>query len=140
LSRLNRQTGQDRGVELVGDREVDWELDESDRVTVTHPLAGVVGEPVRYDVGLVFTDMPCGGARWWWACPACRARVDALYLPADRDRLACRRCCGLAYASQYPSRKLSRRTRRLTVPLVTTWKIWTPATGWKRLSPRTKRR
>ena len=26
-----------------------------------------------------------------------------LYLPDGRDRLACRRCCGLSYASQYPN-------------------------------------
>jgi hypothetical protein len=44
------------------------------------------GAPLRYSVGLLYTNLPSGGVRWWWSCPACRARVDAMYLPADRDR------------------------------------------------------
>jgi hypothetical protein len=140
LSRFFGLTGQRQGFEVVGNREVEWELDESDVVIVTHPAADRKGKPICYRVGLEFTDMPCGGSRWWWSCPACRARVDVLYLPTDRDRFACRKCCGLVYASQYPSRKVRRRKRRSTVSVVCERKEWTAATGWVLLSRHTRSR
>jgi hypothetical protein len=59
------------------------------------------GTQVSYGVGLLFTSLSSGGHRWRWMCPRCDRRVDVLYLPPDRERLACRRCCGLVYRSQY---------------------------------------
>jgi hypothetical protein len=58
---------------------------------------------VSYAVATVMTPAPNGAARMWWQCPACARRVGRLYLPDGRDRLACRACCGLGYASQYPN-------------------------------------
>lgn len=136
LSRFVRATELDRGVLSVGDREVDWELTD-DGVSVTHAPADDRSAEVRYSVDLVFTDLPSGGARWWWSCPACYSRVDALYLPADRDRLACRKCCGLLYRSQYPRQKRRRRRKPKTVVVVTREQMeWTAATGWVLLSRR----
>ena len=43
------------------------------------------------------------GLRWWWCCPFCGGRVIALYL-AQGGRFACRKCLGLAYASERFSR------------------------------------
>jgi len=42
------------------------------------------------------------GLRWWWLCPLCSRRVNALYL--IHARMACRKCQGLAYASERFSR------------------------------------
>ena len=59
----------------------------------------VDGEHVIQHVQLTSTPMPRrGGRRWWWRCPACRRRAGHLYPTAG---LVCRRCAGLAYASQY---------------------------------------
>jgi hypothetical protein len=129
LSRVVRTTGLDSGVLSVGDREVDWELTD-DEVNVTHAPADGRRAALRYSVGLVFTDLPSGGSRWWWSCPACHSRVDALYLPSDRDRLACRKCCGLLYRSQYPRQKCRRRKRPSVVVITREQKEGTAATGW----------
>ena len=112
FARQHRASGQFTGLRWVGGRPVRWKLYRSS-ISVTHPLRGRKGEPVSYGVGLYFTDLPSGGgSRWWWECPACERRVDVLYLPADRDRLACRTCCGLVYRSQYTSGRVRRRKRR----------------------------
>jgi hypothetical protein len=74
---------------------------EASSANVTHADAG--GAAVSYAVATVTTPAPNGAARMWWACPACAGRVGMLYLPAGRDRLGCRGCCGLGYASQYPA-------------------------------------
>src|SRR6266849_3052432 len=44
-----------------------------------------------------------GRPRVWLACPGCGARVRSLYFPKGRgaSRFLCRRCHGLAYASQH---------------------------------------
>lgn len=136
LSRFIRMTALRQGFVVVGGREVKWALDELDAVIVTHPSANGIGRPIRYSVGLEFTVMPCGGSRWWWSCLHCHARVDALYLWPDRDRLSCRRCSKLLYASQYSSRKSRRRKVRPTVSVVCERKKWTAVTGWVLLSRR----
>jgi hypothetical protein len=135
LSRVVGTTGLDSGVLSVGDREVDWELTD-DGVNVTHAPAEGAERTVSYQVRLVSTKLPSGGARWWWSCPACRSRVDALYLPTDRDRLACRKCCGLLYRSQYTRQKRRRRRPKTVVTVTRECREWTAATGWVALSRR----
>jgi hypothetical protein len=132
LSRFTRLFGIDADVAWIGGRRLAWEWDGADVVTVTHRPAGRAGKSLQYSVQLTFTVLPCGGSRWWWSCPACRRRADALYLVSGRDRLGCRSCCGLVYRSQYTRGKVRRRNRR---PTITSWatgtrKVWTPATGW----------
>lgn len=52
-----------------------------------------------------------GGVRQhWFVCPSCQRRIAILYVGADG--LACRRCLGVAYASQLGSR-LANACRRL---------------------------
>jgi hypothetical protein len=141
VSRFTRTFRTAGDSQWIGGRRLVWEWDGADVVTVTHRPAGRAGKSLQYDVGLTFTDLPCGGLRWWWSCPACRRRVDALYLVPGRDRLACRRCCGLASRSQYTRGKSRRRNRR---PTITTWatgerRVWTAATGWVEMSRRSGR-
>lgn len=61
---------------------------------------------VMQDVRLTYSLGPQGGKRPWLVCPTCRRRVGMLYhgnfLP-----FRCRRCCKLAYPSQYQSRNQS---------------------------------
>jgi len=139
LSRLTRATGDSAGVDDVGGREVSWGL-AGDALSVAHAGARGGVAPVRYAVGLVYTALPSGGSRWWWSCPACRARVDKLYLPPGRDRLACRRCCRLLYRSQYPELAAARGRRRPAVVLTREVAVWTPANGWVVTARRTSRR
>lgn len=68
----------------------------------------------RSDVGITTTLLHRGGKRTYFECPGlpdqpgCGARVGKLYLPLHgRHCFACRRCHGLAYASQ--------QKRRLTI-------------------------
>jgi hypothetical protein len=56
--------------------------------------------------------------RWWIECPGCRERRDALYLPPDASRWACRTCHQLVYASQrhgfrHPLRKVLTYRKRI---------------------------
>jgi hypothetical protein len=101
-----RLGGADSGTETVGGRPVRWAF-AGGAVSVTHAVAA--GAAAEYTVALVTTPAPRGGRRLWWTCPACSRRVGLLYLPAGRDRLGCRRCCGLGYASQYPGVRRGRR-------------------------------
>ncbi len=48
--------------------------------------------------------------QYWFVCPSCQRRIAILYVGADG--LACRRCLGVAYASQSGSR-LANACRRL---------------------------
>ncbi len=48
-------------------------------------------------VHLTWTDCHLGGQRPWFVCPGCSGRVAILFLGR---RVLCRRCLGLAYASQ----------------------------------------
>ena len=55
-------------------------------------------EAIRQIVALEITPGTLGGVRPWFRCPACARRVAVIY---GVGRLfACRRCKGLAYASQ----------------------------------------
>lgn len=55
-------------------------------------------EAIRQVVALETTPCTLGGVRHWFRCPACARRVAVIY---GVGRLfACRRCNGLAYASQ----------------------------------------
>jgi hypothetical protein len=139
LSRVVRTTGLDEGAACVGERDVSWALEDG-AMRVTHAPAKDTDPPASYVIRLRYTKMPSGGARWWWSCPACRARVDALYLPPDRDRLACRKFCGLVYRSQYTGKKRRRRGPKAVVKVTWECREWTAATGWVMLSRRTVRR
>ena len=88
LSRFVGAFRLDRGLEVVGNREVEWKLDEWECVSVSHLLAGRRAKRVAYAIELNFTELPSGGLRWWWSCPACRRRVDAL-LSAHGSGSAC---------------------------------------------------
>ncbi len=104
------------GTANVGSRTITWACASGGAVGVTH--ADASGAPVNYLVVTVTTAIPYAGSRVWWSCPACARRVGMLYLPNDRDRLACRVCCGLGYASQYP-RASCKRGRKASVPVFT---------------------
>jgi hypothetical protein len=64
-------------------------------------------QPVEQRVAITWTACHLGGRRPWFSCPAytagrcCGRRVALLYL--DGTFFACRRCYGLAYASQQES-------------------------------------
>jgi hypothetical protein len=49
--------------------------------------------------GAALTETPChyGGTRKWFVCPDCRRRCGVLYI---QQRIGCRSCHNLAYASQ----------------------------------------
>jgi len=53
---------------------------------------------LRQSVAIVWTKCHLGGRRRWFRCPCCSGRVAKLYCPGSF--FACRKCCGLAYASQ----------------------------------------
>jgi hypothetical protein len=129
LSRYQWLSGTNYGVRWVGGRRAEWLLGDS--LTITHAPAHPPCDPVTYTVKLDYTAMPSGGFRWWWKCPACERRVDLLYLPKDRDQMACRGCCGLSYRSQHTRRKVRRRNWRPVVEgnYVHHW-IWLPP--WRR--------
>jgi hypothetical protein len=59
--------------------------------------------------------------RWWFLCPRCRRRCEALYVPpvAVRREWRCRLCWGLIYASQrhgfcHPLRKVLTHRKKIT--------------------------
>ena len=117
--------GHNGGRERVGSRVVVWKrafAPPDAPIAVAHDgtgslfavLLGQRGERQVYTVRLLTSRPGSGGVRWWFECPACRKRALLLYLPAERQRLGCRRCCGLVYASQYPVRvrRGKRRGRR----------------------------
>lgn len=64
---------------------------------------------VREKVNLWFTACNYGGDRPWFLCPACGRRCAILW---GRRRFLCRRCQGVAYASQKESAS-SRAIRRV---------------------------
>jgi hypothetical protein len=58
--------------------------------------------------------------RWWIECPGCGGRRDALYLPPNATRWACRECHDLIYATQrhgfrHPLRKVLTHRKRATL-------------------------
>jgi hypothetical protein len=110
----HRLTGATSGTTTVGSRSLAWRRTGTGAVEVTHP--DTAGAPVSYPVATATTVAPNSAERLWWSCPGCARRVGLLYLPGDRDRLACRVCCGLGYASQYPG---VRRGPILSAPVFT---------------------
>ena len=76
--------------------------------------------PQNYPNLLLVSRMGGPFKRWWWECPHCRRRRDALYLPPDVSGWdwRCRKCWDLVYASQrygyrHPLRKkLTYRKKR----------------------------
>ncbi|MBA4192265.1 MAG: hypothetical protein C0467_30210 [Planctomycetaceae bacterium] len=110
LSRRISFIWRNNGIEAVGEEEVEWTLLENG-MRVTQPQFGQTGQVVQYTIQMMLTKMPQGGERWW-KCPVCSSRVNDLYLVADRDRLACRKCCKLVYQSRYTPQKPKRRRKR----------------------------
>jgi hypothetical protein len=98
-------------VDRVGTRSVTWNLDR-DKLTVHHRIATRTGPRISYTIRLDSTILPSRGSRLWFICPDCESRVHALYLPPNRDRLGCRKCCALVYGSQYPGRTKKRLYRK----------------------------
>ena len=105
------------------------------RPRYTNAPADPGGPGQEYVVPVVEAATPGGGSRWWWACPGCGRRAADLFLVADRDRLGCRRCCGLGYASQL-TRTRGRRPAGRWVVVEAEVLRWTPATGWVRTTRR----
>ncbi len=98
LQRRSQFIGTRKGAVRVGDRVLTWEL-TADPFGVLAEQRDRRGKGCR--VGIVTTRLPSGGRRWWFVCPECGRRCDLLYLRSDGAvKLACRRCCGYAYASQ----------------------------------------
>lgn len=130
-----RLSGATSGATTVGGRELVWRVAGGRVVVVTH--AGAGGTPASYSVEIASTPTPHGGARPWWLCPGCGRRCGMLYLFGDRDRLACRACCGLGFASQYP-RAAGKRGQRVSEPAFTvTTTVTHYGNGrWRRVSER----
>jgi hypothetical protein len=71
-----------------------WQVE----LVYTYTPNGRPAELVRQTVMLETTPCTLGGSRQWFCCPTCSRRVAVIY---GRGRLfGCRRCKGLAYASQ----------------------------------------
>jgi len=109
-----------QGTQRVGRAYVTWVAGAEGRVGVAHAPLGAVrattAHALVYVATLTHTPTPTGGRRAWWVCPSCGRRCAALYLPDDHERLGCRRCCRLVYASQYPPLKRKRRRKRADPP------------------------
>ena len=134
--------GQGRCGELtLAGRAVRWELSPAG-VAVSHPSADPGAGPLVYLVPTLTTVLPSGGLRRWWACPGCGRRSDSLYLPAGRDRLGCRRCCGLTYRSQQAAGPVAARKERPGLWVERSTERWEfcPATRRMRLAGRRRTR
>lgn len=98
------------GFPHVGRTRVLWTLVRHGELAVAHPKTDGT-TPAVYALKLVRKPTPGGGSRSWWECPGCSRTCARLYLPLGCERLGCRVCCRLLYASQYPPRH-RRRCRR----------------------------
>lgn len=121
LSRVYRLSGETVGDRWVGGRRVRWVVTPR-AVSVRH--ADATGKNCGYLVTLSATVLPSGGQRWWFHCPECSRRVDVLYLPDERNRLACRKCCGLVYRSQYTRHRVRHRLRRPRLEYCDWLRLW----------------
>lgn len=105
-----------QGKRRVGRAYVTWFAGPEGRVGVGHAPPGAAfvadADALVYALNQTRTSTPTGGERAWWLCPSCDRRCAVLYLPDDRERLGCRACCRLVYASQYPPLKRKRRRKR----------------------------
>ncbi|MCE9591905.1 MAG: hypothetical protein K8S99_15440 [Planctomycetes bacterium] len=76
-------------------------------------------ERFDYRVTLTTTNLPWGGARWWFICPLikddrpCNRRVGKLYRPLDGRYFGCRLCYNLTYQSCNDSHRLDSILARL---------------------------
>lgn len=81
---------------------------------------------------LVATRPGFGGARWWFICPRCGRRVGIVYFcrwHGVSGDWACRRCHGLAYDSQWDTRRRRADRRWLQA-------LWRAGGTWGERSPR----
>ena len=115
--------GTANGSIVLASRSVDW-VRQGKGIEVTHDLVQGSTERVSYFVRSVGTVLPSGGYRPWWLCPDCGKRVDSLYLPVGRERLGCRRCCGLSYRSQTTAKRVKVRNERPAIWVETTLEKW----------------
>lgn len=111
LFKLIQRHGTGSGEYHLAGRPVQWAL-SAGGMTISHPAPAVGNGSLSYLVRSVATVLPSGGRRHWWACPGCERRCDSLYLPAGRERLGCRRCCGLTYRSQQVTGPVAVRKER----------------------------
>ena len=104
----------DRVVATIDIRALD------DRIILAHRtrVPGGEWEDHRYPVRIVRTRCRYGGSRRWFLCPriGCGRRVAILY---GAETFACRRCCGLSYASRLESHpdQFSRRADAIRAQL-----------------------
>lgn len=61
-------------------------------------------QQIPQDIQLTYSLSSNGRKRPWFVCPACHQRVGVLYHQVNLSFL-CRRCHGLAYPSQYRSKR-----------------------------------
>jgi hypothetical protein len=54
-----------------------------------------------------------GDGQRYFLCPVCSRKVYHLYLRSDGERLTCRRCAALTYASRHTRRRGLNRVRNL---------------------------
>ena len=64
-------------------------------------------------VEVTWTGQHFGGSRGWWLCPHCRRRCGVLLMADLPSPVACRRCWGAVYLSDYPGRLRWRRFVKL---------------------------
>lgn len=71
------------------------------------------GQVCHQVILLTRTDCHLGGARTWFQCPSCGARVAVIYAPGHY--FACRRCTGVKYPSQgeSPGDRAARKADRI---------------------------
>jgi hypothetical protein len=87
--------------ELSGEMIV---LTECDHVTLIYKSRGwgtTKAEPILQRVAVTWTDCHFGGRRPWFICRGCGRRAAVLYTAGGL--FECRRCHGLAYATQQES-------------------------------------
>lgn len=65
----------------------------------------------NYQVRISYSDLPRGGRRAWFLCPAvgCGRRCKLLYMPPSAQIFACRQCHDLAYTAQQDRSELGKR-------------------------------
>ena len=68
---------------------------------VTHTVSYRWDDGKEFGVGLNITRPYFGGNRYWFVCPNCGRQARKLYTVAESHSVACRRCFGLVYDSQY---------------------------------------
>lgn len=92
-----------------------------------HVLISIHGGWGNTYQGVALTETPChyGGTRKWFVCPSCRRRCGVLYCSQS---IACRKCHGLLYESQYeaPRERMLRRLLKIRKLIGADMDIWGP--------------